>query len=137
MASTRIVDLSISEDNKYLALAELDTSGAIIKSSIKTISIENASTIADDYIYEENNSKMLVNINYQEKNNLVCVYNDSIDAVNKKEKKQLLEVEDKITFVSGDLKNSICYIKEEKKGIFDSNSVLNIVNTRKRPNILI
>ena len=40
LSSTRAVDVSISNDNKYLAIAEVDTSGTMIQSSIKVISIE-------------------------------------------------------------------------------------------------
>ena len=44
LSSSRAVDITISNDNKYLAIAEIDTSGTIIKSSVKVISIEKAST---------------------------------------------------------------------------------------------
>ena len=40
--STRVVDVSISNDNKNIAIAEVDTSGAILKSSIKILSLEKA-----------------------------------------------------------------------------------------------
>lgn len=80
--------------------------------------------------YEENNSRMIVDITYQEKNNLFCLYNDGIDIVTKDNKQNVFEIDDKISFVSGNLKNSFCYIKEEKRGVFDLNSTLNIVNTQ-------
>ena len=35
LSSTRVASTSISEDNKYLAIAEIDTSGTIIQSNIK------------------------------------------------------------------------------------------------------
>ena len=35
MSSTRVIDVSISNDNKYLAFAEMDTSGTVIKSTIQ------------------------------------------------------------------------------------------------------
>lgn len=73
---------------------------------------------------------MIINIKYQEKNNLVCVYDDTIDVINKENKQKVLDIDDKTSFVSGDLKNRICYIKEEKNGIFDLKSTLNIVNTQ-------
>ena len=41
LSSTRAVSTSISEDNKYLAIAEIDTSGTIIQSNIKIYSIED------------------------------------------------------------------------------------------------
>ena len=42
---------------------------------------------------------------------------------------QILKKDDQTTFISGKLNNSVAYIKEEQKGIFDSSSILNIVNT--------
>ena len=128
-----MVDLTVSEDNQYIAFAEIDTSGATIKSNIKIISVEKARVLPDESIvnsFENENSKMIINIKYQEKNNLICVYDDTIDVIDKENKQRMLDIDDKITFVSGDLKNSICYIKEEKEGIFDSTSSLNIVNTQ-------
>ncbi len=41
LSSTRIVATSISDDNKYLALAEVDTSGTLLQSNIKIISIDD------------------------------------------------------------------------------------------------
>ena len=35
LSTTRAVDVSISNDNKYLAIAEVDTSGTIIQSNVK------------------------------------------------------------------------------------------------------
>ena len=49
-ASTRIVDASISNDNKYIAIGELDTSGTIIKSNIKVLSVQNAQQDAENTI---------------------------------------------------------------------------------------
>ena len=42
LASTRAVDVSISNDNKYLAIAEVDTSGTMIQSYIRIMSIDKA-----------------------------------------------------------------------------------------------
>ena len=70
LSSTRAVDVSISNDNKYLAIAEVDTSGTMIQSSIKVISIDKASTdptnsLENTYKGEEN--KLITNIKYQNK----------------------------------------------------------------------
>ena len=133
LATTRVSDLSISEDNNYIALAEIDTSGAIIKSNVEIISVEKAISLPENSVvnsFENNNKKMIVDITYQEKNNLVCVYDDSIDVIAKDNEQRLMEIDENVTFISGNLKNSICYIREEKNGIFDQNSTLNIINTQ-------
>lgn len=132
MSSTRVIDVSISNDNKYLAFAEMDTSGTLIKSTIKIISVEKASTNSEQaiiYTKEADTSEMIVKIQYQEKNDLICVYDDKTKIIKENEESEVVVKDDTMTFVSGNLNNSIAYIKEEKSGIFDSSSILNIKNT--------
>lgn len=132
LASTRVTDVSMSNDNKYVAYAEIDTSGTLIQSNIKIISIEKAQTENGDatiYTKEGELSKMIVKLQYQEKGELVCVYNDSVNIIKENQENEIIQKDDEITFVSGNLSNSIAYIKEEQKGVFDSNSTLNIINT--------
>ena len=64
LSSTRATDITISNDNKYLAIAEIDTSGTIIKSGIKIISIEKARTDPTNSVektYEGENDKLITN----------------------------------------------------------------------------
>ena len=44
LVSSRVIDISISQDSKYLAIAEVDISGIIIKSNIMIVSFEIAQT---------------------------------------------------------------------------------------------
>ena len=132
LSSTRVVDISMSNDNKYVAYAEIDTSGTLIKSSVKIISIEKAqSNSAESTVYTKDaeNSKMIIKIQYQEKGELVCVYDDSINIVKDGQEQELIKKDDETTFISGNLGNSVAYIKEEQRGVFDSSSTLNIVNS--------
>mgnify|MGYP000178676327 FL=1 len=132
LSSSRVTDVSISDDNKYLAYSEIDTSGTLIKSSVNIISIEKAqSNSAESTIYtkEAETSKMILKIQYQENGELVCVYDDSINIVKDGYEQELIKKEDEATFVSGNLGNSIAYIKEEQRSAFNSSSTLNIVNT--------
>lgn len=132
ITSKRVVDISISEDNKYVAFAELDTSGALIKSDIKIISIEKVKKNVDEaivYTHEAENAKMIVNIEYQDKGNLVCTYDNSIDVINDQKNQEILSIDKKITFLSGKLKNSVAYISEEQSGLFNSTSTVTIIDT--------
>lgn len=132
LSTTRVIDVSISNDNQYLAFAEMDTSGTLIKSNVKIISIEKAQKNSEEstiYTKESTNSKMIIKIQYQDKNELVCVYDDGISVVKDNKESEMIKKEDNITFISGKLKNNIAYIKEEQNGVFDSSSILNIVNT--------
>ena len=131
LSTTRVIDVTISNDNKNVAFAEMDTSGTLIKSSVKIISIEKAQTKSDEsiiYSKEASTSKMILKVQYQDKNDLVCVYDDGINIVKDGKETEVLSKEDGITFMSGNLNNSIAYIKEEQVGAFESTSKLSIVN---------
>ena len=131
LSSARVTDISISNDNKYIAYSELDTSGTLLKSNIEILSIEKARNNLDDaktFSYQSDLSKMIVDIKYQNKGNLVCTYDNTIDVINQNENKQLLEIDNTITFVSGNLNNGIVYIQEDSAGLFGSYSILNIIN---------
>ena len=132
LSSIRAVDVSISNDNQYLAFAELDTSGTLIQSNVKVISVEKAKTNPDEaiiYIYNAEVSKMIIKLQYQEDNNLVCGYDDSIDIIKQENENELITIDDTTTFTSVNLNNNIAYIKEETTGVFNTSSTLNILNT--------
>lgn len=132
LSTTRVIDVSISNDNKYVAFAEMDTSGTLIKSSVKIISIEKAQEKSEEaiiYSKEAETSQMIIKVQYQEKDDLICVYDDLVELIKDNKETQILKKDDQTTFISGKLNNSVAYIKEEQKGIFDSSSILNIVNT--------
>lgn len=79
------MDSSISEDNKYLSFAEINTSGTLIQSSIKIISIDKAKETPSDsiiYTYDAEQNDLIVNIEYQDKNKLVCIYNNAVHVIN-------------------------------------------------------
>lgn len=132
LSSTRAVDVSISNDNKYLAIAEVDTSGTMIQSSIKVISTDKASTdptnsLENTYKGEEN--KLITNIKYQNKNKLVCMYTDSIHQIENGEDITLIDNQNKkVIFQSVNLVNRACSIEEKSSGLFTADSLVNIVN---------
>lgn len=131
LSSARVTDISISNDNKYIAYSELDTSGTLLKSNIEILSLEKAKNNLNDaktFSYQSDLSKMIVDIKYQNKGNLVCTYDNTIDVINQNENKQLLEIDNTITFISGNLNNGIVYIQEDSAGLFGSYSILNIIN---------
>lgn len=136
LSSTRAVDVSISNDNKYLAIAEVDTSGTIIQSNIKIISIDKASTDPTnslENIYKSEGNKLITNIKYQDKNKLVCMYTDSIHEIENGEDVTLVENQNKkVIFQSISLTNHTCSIEEKSSGLFTADSLVNIVNTENK-----
>lgn len=84
VSSTYVIDMSISPDSKYFAIAETNFSGIIIQSNIKIISIEKAKKgDKDSIIYTHSNTQgdLIINIEYQTKNELTCVYDNHVEVI--------------------------------------------------------
>lgn len=133
LSSTRTADVTISNDNKYLAIAEVDTSGTMIQSNIKVISIDKASTESGNSVentYQGEADKLITNIKYQDKNKLICMYTDSIHIIENGEHSVLMDNKDKKTiFQSIELTNHAIQIEEKSSGLFTADSIVNIANT--------
>ena len=132
LSSTRAVAVSISNDNKYLAIAEVDTSGSIIQSDVKVISIDKASTDPTNSLentYKSESNKLITNVKYQDKNKLVCMYTDSIHEIEEGQDVTLVDNSNKkVIFQSINLSNNICSIEEKSSGLFTADSLVNIIN---------
>lgn len=133
-SSTRVVATSVSDDNKYLALAKIDTSGTIIQSNIEIISIEDAKHNSENYIkkvYNGENGDLIANIKYQEKNKLLCMYTNKITLINTNETVETLQEyqNKKVAFASIDLSNASITLEEKSSGIFTADSIVNIINS--------
>ena len=132
-SSTRVIDISISKDNKYIAMGELDTSGAVIQSNIKIISVENAKNDAENaiiYTHNAESGKLITNVEYQKQNQIACMYDNSVDIIKNEKNEELFKIDNnKITFLSIEFSNHIAYIEEENTGLFKYKSNVNIINT--------
>lgn len=133
LSSTRTADVSISNDNKHLAIAEVDTSGTIIQSNIKIISMDKASTDPTnslENIYKSEPDKLITNIKYQDRNKLVCMYTDSIHIIENNQDSTLMDNQNKkMIFQCIDLSNHAIEIEERSSGLFTADSVVNIIST--------
>lgn len=136
LSSTRTVDVAISNDNKYLAIAEVDTSGTIIQSNVKVISVDKASsdpTNALENTYTAESDKLITNLKYQDKNKLVCMFTDSIYVIENNEFKNLIDNKDKkVIFQTIELNNYVASIEEKSSGLFTADSIVSIVNVENK-----
>ena len=137
LSSTRVGAITISNDNKYLALAELDTSGTVIKSNIKIISIDEAKNNPDNSIkkiYNGENNDLITDIQYQEKDRLVCMYTNKITVIKPDDSVETLTENEnkKISFTSIKLADTVVTIEEKSSGLFTADSILNIINTENK-----
>lgn len=136
LSSTRTADITISNDNKHLAIAEVDTSGTIIQSNIKIISIDKAKsdpTNSLENTYKGEPDKLITNIEYQDKDRLICMYTDNIHMIENNQDITLMENQNKkMIFQSVELVNHAIQIEEKSSGLFTADSVIHIVNTENR-----
>ena len=136
LPSTRTADVAISNDNKHLAIAEVDTSGTIIQSNIKIIAIDKASsdpTNSLESTYKGEYDKLITNIKYQDKNKLICMYTDSIHIIENNQDTTIMDNENKkMIFQSIELTNHAIEIEEKSSGLFTADSVVNIINTENK-----
>lgn len=134
LSQTSATDVEISNDNKYLAYGEVDTSGSFIQSNVKILSIEKAQTDPNnstEYIYPANSKEIIIALKYQDNNKLVCMYDDSIHIIENNSDKEILDISDaKISFSDINLNNNIVCIKENSSGLFANIDVeiTNVIN---------
>lgn len=126
LAKSRVADISISQDSKYLAIAEIDISGILIQSNIKIISIEKAQK---EYEYNSETDKLILNVEYQDRNKLICMYNDSITMIENQQNTEKVNFKEKnISFMSIEMYNKIMLLEEISSGEYTSDSHIIIMN---------
>ena len=132
LSSTRTADVAISNDNKHLAIAEIDTSGTVIQSNVKIISIDKASSDPTNYLentFKCASGKLLTDLQYQDKNRLVCMYTDSISIIEDGQESTLIDNANKnVIFQSIELNNNITSLEEQSSGLFTANTVITIMD---------
>ena len=121
LANNYAICTSISTNNKYLAIGEIDYSGTILKSYVKIISVEKAQTEPKEsiiYTYESENGEIITNINYQDKENAICMFNGYVQKVGTASNERLYDITANDVFVDISSKDSIAVIDKQSSGLF-------------------
>lgn len=134
ISSNLAICAEISNDNKYLSIAEINYSGSMIKSTIKNISIEKTKTDPTNsviYTYNFKENELLTNIKYHDKNNLICITNENIYSLNIADSTDniITKIEKKYEFVDINLKNNLLYTYNNYSN-FTNISYINILNSQ-------
>ena len=130
LSSTIAADVAISENSDYLSFAEIDTSGTIISSAVKTVSVEKAKNSPSEaiiYEYKPEENSLIVNIQYDNQE-IICQYDNTVYKMNEGNTQKLLDIDDKTTFMDINLHNYICRIVETSSGILSSQYEAKIMN---------
>lgn len=136
LSSTLVTDATLSSDNKYLSFCELDISGALIESRVKTISIDDAKQKPENaimYTYQIPSNMLVANLAYHQKNQLICMTeskilllkNGGIDEIDEIDKSD-------ISFAGIRLSKSYFKMKENLNGINNQTSDVEIHNTNNK-----
>lgn len=126
LANTHAIDVSVSEDNKYLAIAEANFNGTLIQSNVRVFSIDNK---VEEYKYTADLNKLIINLEYQEKNKLACMYDDSVQIIENNNSTELTTYDHRNTlFLDINLTNHIAQIDKISSGLLSSNSSIKFTN---------
>ena len=128
IAEDLVVDIAMTDDNKNLAIAKVNYSGIDVKSTIETIDIKEAKegkTVINEY--KGSLGDLIVNIEYDKKNSLVCMYDKYINIIKENDiVKKVDFTEEDILFA--DINNKIIKIVRSKDSVINANVELQILN---------
>lgn len=132
LSSNYAVCTAISTNNKYLAIGEVDYSGTIIKSYVKILSVDLAKTSPEEseiYSYESQNGEIISNINYQDKDTAICMFNSYIQKVSTTSNERLYDIISDDIFIDINLKDGLAVIDKLSSGLFSYEYELTIKST--------
>ena len=132
LASTNVVDTEISNDNRFLAIAEANFSGIMVQSSIKIISIDDAKNNTGDsikYTHVANTGDLITNIKYQ-RNNLICMYDEHIDVISREQNTELVNFKNEdILFADINFSYKVAKIIKKETGVFSTGAQMQIIDS--------
>ena len=134
LSTTTAVDVDISDNNQYMAFAEVNTTGTTIQSNVKIVSIEKAKeTPSESIVYtnEAETNKLILGIKYQGNDKLVCMFDNEITVLQNEKSTSIMNLDEEgknINFSNINLDKNIYRTVEETEGLFNTNTVLEIKN---------
>ncbi|MCL2354339.1 MAG: DUF5711 family protein [Oscillospiraceae bacterium] len=134
LVTSNVIDMAISNDNRYLAIAEANLSGIIIQSNIRVISIENARTNQSEptvFAHMAEAGDLIIKIKYNNRDNLICMYANRVDSIqNNNTNDKLIDFAyGNVLFVDVNLNAHIAKVVRENTGLFNSDTILQIIDS--------
>lgn len=126
LASTYAIDVEISNDNKVLAIAEIDAEGISVKSLIELIDMSDLESKNSQKMTLEEDT-LITNIEYNSKNKLIVQTDKNILIQEANELKVFVEnFDEKTKIVSIESPDNPIVISKSENGLFDTSYVLKI-----------
>ncbi len=130
--STNVIDTDISNNNKYLAIAEANFSGIVVQSNIKIISIDDVKNNSSEpikYTHIAKANDLIINIKYNTKDDLICMYDEHIDVLKEEENEELVNlINEEILFADINLTSKILKFVKKTEGIFNTYVEMQIID---------
>ena len=129
--STYVIDVDISDDSKYIAIAEVDNSTILPVTKIEMVSVGLASTSSENATintYKAESNKLLTGMNFQSKNVLVCSFEDYVLKMTDSSSDRLYEFSDLTAYLEVDSRKGFVRIDKEESSVFKSDYRLKITN---------
>lgn len=126
LASTYAIDVEISNDNKFLAIAEIDTEGIKVESIIELIDMndlerKNSQKIALD------EDTLITNIEYNTKNKLVVQTDKNVLILDSNQSTVLVDnFDEKTKMISIENPDNPIILEKRESGLFDTSYILKI-----------
>ena len=139
LAQTCAICSDISQDNKYLAIGEVDYSGTIIKSYVRIISVDKAKQDPDNakvYRYTSEAGEVITNIKYSDKQNAVCMFNSYIQNITPTGDTRVLDINNDIIFADINMMGNIALVEKQSSGLFSYDYQMRIMGANSFKNNL-
>ncbi len=134
ISSNIVVDAEISNNNKTLAIAEVNYSKPVVESIIKYVSIDKAINKPDESIiktYKQN--KLIVDIKFKSRDVLIARYAKDIYRYTLDSEEKIYDISDNTQFIDIDSNKNIIVLEQMSEGIFADEYQITIVNDNGRP----
>ena len=139
LSSSNVIAADISKDNKHLAVAEADFSGITIISTIEIISMEKAQSGNSEpveYVYESEINDLIVNIKYQSKDKLMCLYDNKASIVQDRNSNDFTSLTQQDTlFADINLNGKMIKIVKNNSGTIKSGADIQIIDANNNKNV--
>lgn len=136
LSSSIATNVAISNDNKFLSFCELDISGSLIESKVKTISIENAKQKPENsiiYTYQMPSNTIIADLQYHQRNELICMSESKIFSLKNGSVNEIDSIQQENTSFAGILFSKGYFkVVENMNGINNQMSIVEIYNTNSK-----
>lgn len=135
LASTYAIDVAISNDNKTLAIAEIDTNGVSLTSGIKLIDIQ---TVSNNKVqkFDFDTEELISDIEYDENNELVILTDLNVKLLKNNKISELINYKNEnIILVNISNHKNLVAIKVVEESLFNTKCEVCVYNLKDNKNI--